>query len=277
MESLIKNTVKMMLIVMPISMTAQNETSSFDEFRKSILNGYNSYRSEILSRYSRYLDSLWVEYPQYSGVVRNPFPKPKDIPVVEGTDSKPISKVPSTPDKSPDVDGTLTQPQNNPLPQEKDKIAISFYGIPLSMSDVNYEIPDNISRATTSSLWDYMYSDDFVRPVIKEIKRLAEELNLNDYLIFELTRRYVDTKFCNHTPFSRNTLKHFLLLNMGYDARLAETKSGISLILLPFKQMVFARPFLNINDKKYFVFSDVPLNQKDSIYLFLTSRLVPGR
>ncbi len=264
-------------IVIPFGMTAQNKTESFDEFRKSILDNYNNYRSELLSQYGKYLDSLWVEYPQYAGVERNPFPKPKDIPVAKDKKPKPDDEIPPTPDKNPDVGDT--PPYIEPVfPQEKDKITISFYGIPLTMDDVEYEIPNNLSRSTASDLWKYMYNDNIEQPVITEIKKLANELNLNDYLIFELTQKHVDTKFRNHTSFSRNTLKHFLLSNMGYDVRLAETESGISLILLPFNQMVYARSFLNIDDKKYFVFSETTLNQNESIYTcFLPSDLFLGK
>lgn len=275
MKYLTKVSVVISLIAWPCEMLSQNQ--SFDQFRKSILDNYSNYRSEILSQYVKYLDSLWVEYPQYAGVERNPFPKPKDIPVVKNIKPLPADEIPPTPDKMPGVGDTSIPSDENPVRQVKGKINLSFYGIPLSMSDIDYTIPDNLSRKTASDLWTYMYSEDYHSPVIAEIKRLSTELNLNDYLIFELTQKYVDTKFSSHTSFSRNVLKHFLLSNMGYDIRLAETESGASLILLPFNQMVYARPFLNIDDKKYFVFSDIPLNQNESIYTcFLPSDLFLG-
>lgn len=278
MKHLIKILVIFSFVAFPNKIMGQEKKQSFDEFRKSILDNYNDYRSEILNQYSKYLDSLWVKYPQYAGVERNPFPKPKAVPVAKDTEPTPSNEVPPMPDKKPGIGDTPINFEETPiLPQVGGKIALSFYGIPLTMSDVNYEIPDNLSRSTASYLWKYMYGDDFQEPIIAEIKRLASELNLNDYLIFELTQKYVDTKFRNHTTFSRYTLKHFLLSNMGYDVRLAETESGTPLILLPFKQMVYARSFLNIDDKKYFVFSDSPLNQSEPIYTcFLPSDLFLG-
>lgn len=268
------------LAAMPSAICAQNKGESFDEFRKSILDNFSSYRAEVLSQYGKYLDSLWVEYPQFAGVERNPFPKPKDIPVAQDKKPKPTEIVPPTPDITPDVGGTPTQPAetDEPLPVgEHGKLHFSFYGLPLSMYDTDYVIPDNLSRTTVSDLWTYMYSSDFQEPVIKEIKRLAEEMNLNDYLKFELTKNYVDAKFKGHTSFSRHALVHFLLSNMGYDIRLAEAESGVSLILLPFNQMVYSRNYLNIDNKKYFVFSDSPLNQNESIYTcFLPADLLLG-
>lgn len=278
MRLLTKIVAAISLLAFPCEMTAQTKEQAFDEFRKSVLDSYKGYRSEILSQYGKYLDSLWVEYPQYAGVERNPFPKPKDIPTTRDNKPQPQNEVPSPPEKTPAGGDTPNlSDDNSPIPQVEGKINLSFYGIPLTLTDVDYTIPDNLSKKTASDLWSYMYSKDYQEPVIAEIKRLSKELNLNDYLTFELTRNYVDTKFRNHTSFSRDALKHFLLSNMGYDVRLAETESGTSLLLLPFKQMVYARSFLNIGNKKYFVFSDTSLNPKEPIYTcYLPSNLSLG-
>lgn len=265
MRHLIKILALLSVIVLPSRAQSQNRGQSFDEFRNSVLNNYSSYRSEILNQYGKYLDSLWVEYPQYAGVVRNPFPKPQTIPVAKENNFTPPNEVSPTPGDMPGVDDTSNSPDEESL-HEKGKFPFLFYGITLSISDIDYTIPDNLSRSNVSNLWKYMYDEDRLNQIIAEIKRLSAELNLNDYLIFELTQRYVDTKFGDHSSFSRNALKHFLLANMGYDVRLAETESGTSLILLPFNQMVYARSFLNINGKKYFVFSEGTLNQHESIY-----------
>lgn len=267
MRHLIKVLVIFSFVVFPSEIMGQDTKQSFDEFRKSILGNYNDYRTEILSQYGKYLDSLWVEYPQYAGVERNPFPKPKAVPVAEDTEPTPSDEVPPMPGEKPGIGDTTVDAAEDPiLPQVDGKISLSFYGIPLTMCDVNYEIPDNLSRSTASDLWKYMYGEEYQEPVIAEIKRVSSELNLNDYLTFELTRKYVDTKFGDHTPFSRNVLKHFLLSNMGYDVRLAEAESGVSLILMPFNQMVYGRSFLEIDRKKYFIFSDVEFDRGDPVY-----------
>lgn len=253
----------MTLFAIPFGMGAQNGPESFDEFRRSILGNYDKYRSELLSQYGKYLDSLWVEYPQNAGVERNPVPKPKDIPVAEDASPKPSDGVPPAPEETPDAGDAPISPSR---PQHKNGIDLPFYGIRLSMPDVEYAIPNNLSRGRVSALWEYMYSGDYQEPIIKEIRRLADELNLNDYLVFELTQCYVDTKFSGYTSFSRYALKHFLLSNMGYDVRLAETGSGVPMILLPFKQMVYGRSFLNIGGRDYFAFSDAPFNLSEPIY-----------
>lgn len=282
MKRLTEISILLAALAIPSAVSGQEQHESFDEFRKSILDGYESHRSEILSQYGKFLDGLWLEYPQYAGVPRNPFPKPPVIPVV--ADEKkphPADDTPPNPEPLPDIGDVTVPPQPLPdAPTPKDipeTISIPFYGMTFSMRDVDYEIPDNLSRKNASDLWQYMFHDDVDTLVVNEIKALAKKLNLNDYLTFELTRSYVDTKFKRHTPFSRDVLKHFLLVSMGYDARLAETGSGSPMLLIPFKQMVYSRPFLNINDKKYFAFSDTPLDKEESIYTcFLPTDIALG-
>ncbi len=246
---------------------AQQQKESFDEFRKSILNNYDRHRSEILSQYGKYLDSLWVAYPQYKGIERNPFPKPADVPTVKDAKPIPDHEVSPMPDRIPDIGDTGKPDQTGPtLPKNKNAIDISFFGIPLTMTDIDYVIPDRLTRSNVSDLWSYMYDNVKTDDVINGIKNIGKKLNLNDYLTFELIRDYVEAKIPDHTKFTKAALTHFLLANMGYDARLAETESGKPLILLPFNQMVYARQFLIIDDRKYFVFSDAPIDQNESVY-----------
>ena len=54
---------------------------------------------------------------------------------------------------------------------------------------------------------------------------------------------------------------------MGYDVRLGTNQTGTAMLLIPFNQMVFAHPYLNINGKKYFIFADenVDLTKPDNL------------
>lgn len=267
MKYLAKVFVTMSLLCYTNYVNAQQQKESFDEFRKSILNNYDRHRSQILSQYGKYLDSLWVAYPQHKGVVRNPFPKPADVPTVKDAKPKPKRDVSPIPDRTPVIGDTPDPKQTRPnLPNNENAIDISFFGIPLTMTDIDYTIPDRLTRSNVSDLWSYMYDNVKIDNIIDEIQNIGKKLNLNDYLTFELIRDYVEAKFPDHTKFTKAAMTHFLLANMGYDARLAETESGMPLILIPFNQMVYARQFLIIDNRKYFVFSDAPIDQNESVY-----------
>lgn len=271
MRQLTRNIVILSCAILPMGAMAQKPVESFDQFRKSILASYNDYRNEALSQYAKYLDSIWVEYPQHAGLERNPIPKPKDIPKAEEKKPKSEDKVPPTPDRQPDAGSTpmvtpIDKPDIPPPPAPKGEICLSFYGMPLTMEDEAYAIPDRLTRRNSSDLWRYMYESGADKRVIAEIRRVADEMNLNDYFIYELTRSYVETKFGDRTPFTRDVLIHFLLCNMGYDVRFAETASGTSLILMPCNQTVFGHTYIIIDGKNYYVFGDRSLSQGEAIY-----------
>lgn len=297
-----KHTAKIILLIIialvPTGASAQSSMQSFDEFRKSVMNDYREFRSDVLSQYGKFLDSVWKEYPHYEGVKRNSVPKPVSLPSISNLPPtspnhiptpKPTapatpSTVPSTPSApsvrpqtphrtptAPSIPSTPKSPSTpvrpaEPTPPGKDKIVVDFYNIPLEMADVNYNIPDNLNRKSASEVWKLMDRTGYHKAVISEIHRVAGNLNLNDYLTYILTDKYVDKKFKNHTPFSREVLKHFLLANMGYDVRLAETGSGKPLLLMPFNQMVYARTYMMIDGKRYYVMGDTQVNTGESVY-----------
>lgn len=295
-----------LFILLPATVQAQDEKRSFDRFRESLYKDFNAFRSEVLSQYGKYLDSLWVEYTQFAGVERNPVPKPETVPAVrdgkpvappdpeEPVSPTPVAKpavgdtplTPPTPPTPPPAGVTPSASLTPPVPIEPDpdrtrrnrEIEIPFYGLSMSIKDTAYRIPDNLERNNISALWDYMYNGGYHKSVIRELERLVEKTNLNDYLTFELVRNYVDAKFGTDPSLSRYALVHFLLANMGYDIRLAQSASGELLLLLPFEQMVYARGYLNIDNKKYFIFGDKKTARSEAVYTCrLPSDKNPGK
>lgn len=282
-----KHTAKIIMLaitaLVPAGASAQSSRQSFDEFRKSVMNDYREFRSDVLSQYGKFLDSVWKEYPHYEGLKRNSVPKPTSLPSVSALPPTPPKHIPSpslsphTPSSLPSTSNPPKSPSNptrpaaptrssTPSKSDNDKIIVDFYNIPLEMADVNYSIPDNLNRKSASEVWKFMDCTGYHKTVISEIRRVADDLNLNDYLTYILTDKYVDKKFKNHTPFSREVLKHFLLANMGYDVRLAETGSSKPLLLMPFNQMVFARTYMMIDGKRYYVMGDTQVNTGESVY-----------
>lgn len=83
---------------------------------------------------------------------------------------------------------------------------------------------------------------------------MAKEAGLNDYLTFQLAKAYLDAKFPNTDITSRTSALHYLLANMGYDVRIATTAAGDPLLLIPFDMTIYARTFMMIDGKKYYVF-----------------------
>ena len=251
----------------PVAAKAQGNRESLGEFSGAILSDYGNFRSDVLNRYTLFLDSVWNEYPYFEGEKRYEVPKPKTLPAIGGGKSTAPSASSTLSAQSDSK--VLNVPGISPINRDSiadRKIIVDFYGIPIDMVDIDYNIPDKLGRKSVSRLWDYMYGGGYHNAVLKEIRRVVGELNLNDWLTYVLVDGYVDKKFERHTPFTRNALKHFLLANMGYDIRLAETGSGNSLLLLPFNQFVYARPYIVIDGNRYYVMDGTKLAQEESVY-----------
>ena len=71
---------------------AQNERSSFEDFRKNIKENFQGFRKKVFEDYDKYLESVWSEYRSFKGEERNPVPKPKQVPTLE--DATPLPPPP---------------------------------------------------------------------------------------------------------------------------------------------------------------------------------------
>ncbi|MDE6339365.1 MAG: hypothetical protein K2K97_06220, partial [Muribaculaceae bacterium] len=245
-----------------VSATAQNHSNpagaesrkSFQEFRKGLLSDFKDFRERLLDQYADFLNGEWHEYESLKGEVRDKTPKPKKVPTVsqklperqpENTveeKGKPESDNVENPGKElPPVPGTV--PGHKPGASDIEEFA--FYGLPVALPKVDYNIRNRIaSTKDYGSNWSALKDAGIASKVIPNLKALAEEMNLNDYLLFRLTESYVNQKFPDADSSARFSLTHYLLANMGYDVRIAVTTSGCPLLLIPFKERVYARTYM---------------------------------
>ena len=57
-------------------------SSSFEEFRKGMLDDYNKFRKSILDDYDKFLEEAWGNYEKFKGEERYSEPKPSTPPTV---------------------------------------------------------------------------------------------------------------------------------------------------------------------------------------------------
>ena len=210
--------------------------ASFSEFRKGMLDDYNKFRKSVLDDYDRFLEAAWRDYEQFKGEDRYSTPKPKTAPV------KPVDITP--------VDQPVPAPEKPAKPKPWRKPPA-----PTPPSQPTQPSP----TSPTSPTQDYArqwreFADADAKSVIPALKELAEEHSFNDYLTFEMVRAYVNSRYSKADPTARVALQHYLLANMGYDVRIAVGDNTIPLLLVPFRQHVYARPFLKLDNHKYYVF-----------------------
>lgn len=239
---------------------ADNPQSSYQEYRRELLSGYNDFRSRLLEQYADFLNGEWHEYESLRAEVRDKTPKPKVAPTVDAPRSD------NSPEALPPASGKelSTDPSpGNLTSSEKDKNVnlssdeFSFYGLPVSMPRVDYNIRNRItSTQDFASNWRSLKDAGVASKVVPQLRALVDDMNLNGYLTFRLAENYVDAKFPHADAAARYSLLHFLLANMGYDVRIAVASStNRPLLLIPFDEMVYGRAYMKIDGRRYFIFA----------------------
>lgn len=239
------------------SMMAQNTNSDYQAFRKGVLGSYDSFRKTVLEDYAEYLQGIWDEYEQFRGIKRDKEPKPSIAPKA---DVKPqdVTPVQSVPEVKPTIQPTpvLT---DSPIPVKPiasntlPNMYFSFYGMKLSTVLCHAQTIVDIEHQAIAKAWDAYRQDRVMKDIIRSLQSLSMTYGLNDWFTFELVRNYTEA-ICKNTA-SKIVLQHFLIVNMGYDVRLASCRDQL-LLLVPFKQQVYERSYLVIDGKKYYAFYD---------------------
>ena len=238
-------------------MMAQNTNSDYQAFRKGVLGSYDSFRKTVLEDYAEYLQGIWDEYEQFRGIKRDKEPKPSIAPKA---DVKPqdVTPVQSVPEVKPTIQPTpvLTDSlipvkpiASNTLPN----MYFSFYGMKLSTVLCHAQTIVDIEHQAIAKAWDAYRQDRVMKDIIRSLQSLSMTYGLNDWFTFELVRNYTEA-ICKNTA-SKIVLQHFLIVNMGYDVRLASCGDQL-LLLVPFNQQVYERSYLVIDGKKYYAFYD---------------------
>lgn len=178
---------------------AQNERSSFEEFRKQVRGNFQNFRKSVLEDYDQYLEGIWKEYNAFKGEERNPIPKPKQIPISENAEPLP-SKSPKMP--SPKV----------PEPQMETSDKLYFYGLEFVMPsiEISNTLPNGKDQKDYAKLWKIFSHHKIEKQVLPALLQTAEDCNFNDWFTFELVRQYVNTIFEKESSGARISLLHYL-------------------------------------------------------------------
>lgn len=241
-------------------------SSSFDEFRQRMLADYQEFRQSVLDDYDSFLEGIWADYETNAPIKRDKNPKPARIPtapIAETSptrvpDKTPVPTTPATP-KEPTKPATPQRPVSKPSPSTPSQRAREFAFYAMTIQVPEMATPRDLnpsSPADYGAAWRELKKTNLVSDVVRTLEREAESHKLNDYFKYELVRDYVDTVHGSLSNAMRAAMKHFILANMHYDVRLAVADGVDPLLLLTFDQQVFARPYLTLDGRQYYVFPD---------------------
>ncbi|MDE6718178.1 MAG: hypothetical protein K2J70_08305 [Muribaculaceae bacterium] len=250
--------------------SAQEKHRSFDEFRKEVLSGYQNFRKTILDNYADFLNGEWHEYQSLNAERRDKTPKPTSVPSV-GHPSRPGrlpsgSEAPATPPKPLPVEkgeAKGKRPESETAPsgpsrptKSRGEQTFGFYGLPVTVPEIEFNIAARLSTPSDyAAQWKALDREEVRSEVLPALQKKIREMGLNDYLAYMLMEAYIGDKFPQADSSSKISAIHYLLTHAGYDARVAMTGRGAPLLLLPFKQTIYARNYIMMPEGKYYVFA----------------------
>ena len=175
-----------------------------------------------------------------------PEPQPEVIPEVK-PQTEPVAEV--TPESEPEPAVPL-------IPSIGDNnFKFTFYEVPTDIEDFEFTISDNlINPSDFANQWQDLEEAKVGEKMLPGIQKKIKEIGLNDYLAYRYIESYVNAKFPEASNSSKMALVHYLLVHLGYDARIAVTTKGTPLLLIPFKQMVYGKSYLALQNQKYYIF-----------------------
>lgn len=247
------------------------DQDDYNTFKQQSEKKFNDFRDSANAIFARELARQWQPVPLQKPVERPHKPQPKVAPVAP----KPQKQHKPTPalEKMPEPEMVVPAPvipapvkRVLPMPEipaNPDEASFNFYEKELVLwipkkSDVSSCTLASTKEKDVSRMWKTLCKAD-VQSCINQLLAQQKTLKVNDWGMYELASSLAANLFPDNNR--RVIATVFLLNQMEYDAKIARTDNGLA-CLLAIDCMVYANPYVNFGNKKYFLF--MPDNaQKD--------------
>ncbi|MDE7421323.1 MAG: hypothetical protein K2N35_14080 [Muribaculaceae bacterium] len=138
------------------------------------------------------------------------------------------------------------------IPKNQNNFLFDFYGMEAFVPEIKFEIASAINgHDEMGAHWQKMAAQEGGVETSRQLFGLAQQLGLNGYLTYRLAEAFVNQKFKNSNPAARMSAIHFLITNMGYDARLTKVNDTF-MVMMPFDQKtVYGTMSQTVDGRKY--------------------------
>lgn len=220
-----------------------------------------------------------AEIPQVSIPQPDPDPKPGEptIPPSPFDTPKPITppeakqEIPLTLNVKPDLGTPLLAKSKTPLPvippieeqpeenvTEEDltgKELVDFYGLSVAVPKIDFQINRNLEKVSDFARhWKILDDQDVAKNIEESIIPVTDKLGLNDYLKFEFLCAYMDSKFPEASSSPKMSAVHYIIANLGFNARIAvTTKTGEPIILIPTDQKLYGVTYMTLGGENFYI------------------------
>lgn len=284
------------LIIMVVTFNvafAIDEMASWKSQQKALMQQemeeFAQYKQSIDAEFKSFLASQWQEMEVFRGAVRDKAPKPVVIPRVKKEPSSPAPIVQLTPIVEPSKPPVKTYPPaivknlepttlvNQEPHKEIDKSIISppTQSLMITLLGLDYSIKydrhlliqytGKPQSKSISNYWSAVSAGSHV-PLITQLQMIVEQQQLNDWGHLMLIRE-IANGLHPESHNSRELLSWYLLIKSGYQSRVGFNGEQI-LLFLPSKQNIFEQGYLNIDNRKYYVYFLPDGVSLDGIYTY---------
>lgn len=239
--------------------------SYFDEF--------NQFSDQINSEYANFLSRAWEEFEVFVEEPLYSKPKPATIPIAPKTQESLTEKEIAIGEvERPKVNAALQpEPKDNMRVAEKGKVFtanITYYGSTLSISYPGWQQFQLTSTKENgvAALWKDIDKTG-ASSLIKGLWAYKNKQSLNDWAYYLLVRQVANKLMDMSGDDAKIVFLCYLLVNSGYDARIARVDDSL-VLLLPTSEELFNAHFLLVDKRKYYLFSNKELAAQMSIFTY---------
>ncbi len=257
-----------------LSVIANPGMSDYERWRAATQQEFQSYLDENDKAFIGFLKQRWEPVDTESGEEEDKAPKPTEIPEAPPADTPtdapdttakeptpvvtvPVSTPTPTPTRLPENTTPETAPRKvRPAPQITGPAAnLDFYGHALRLP-YNQAMPRAFSSKPSSdaiaTAWEALARSDF-KPALEQLKATKTSLSFSDWATARLVSDYAQAVTRNAD--SRIMLSWFMLVKLGYDARLAYNDRLY--LLMPADDDVYGVTYFTLGGERYYA---LPLN-----------------
>lgn len=231
--------------------------SDYEKWRSGQLQEFRTYLEENDKAFIGFLKQRWEEVDTLPGTQEDPSPKPVHIPEAPSvpdadkpSDTPVITITPPAP-----VEPPVTAPPVRPVSGKATRL--NFYGHRLSLPYVETMQTAFRKRPSPEGIaegWETLAGSDY-RPTTQQLEQWRESLRLSDWATARLVSDFASATAPEQD--SQTLLSWFLLVKLGYDARLAYNNHLH--LLLPADDDVFGVTFFTLAGKRYY---NLPVSQR---------------
>lgn len=233
------------------------------EFLQKMQKSFDTYVEQRNKEFADYLENEWEQFSLFKA--RKPVfrPKPDEMPEFSLRKDEEIQKIPSInnilelktkPGKEtllPRVHGTAVDVGNRLT------LEVEFYGdvITLEADEDLFREPENsLDEASISRYWSKLSETDY-NGLIDQLTEFHTLMNLNDWGYFQLLSKTADALYRDSSA-GATLFQWFMMLQSGYDARVAFNSQSVTLLLPSFQTIYFKR-FLEMDGVTYYLMEDI--------------------